>query len=78
MRKLVITRTSRWTGHQDARRLVRPQLQDDDLLRRPPGRRVRRDLLGRQTFEDFRGYWPNQHDDATRITDYLNRGKYVV
>ncbi|MDN5861635.1 MAG: dihydrofolate reductase family protein [Pseudonocardia sp.] len=36
-------------------------------------------LLGRQTFEDFRGYWPLQTDDTTGITDELNRiDKYVV
>ena len=36
-------------------------------------------LLGRQTFEDFRGFWPHQTDDATGITDYLNTvDKYVV
>ncbi|MGI5128368.1 dihydrofolate reductase family protein [Pseudonocardia sp. CA-107938] len=36
-------------------------------------------LLGRQTFEDFRGYWPKQTDDRTGITDELNRTqKYVV
>jgi dihydrofolate reductase len=36
-------------------------------------------LVGRQTFEDLRGYWPKQTDDATGITDYLNRvQKYVV
>lgn len=36
-------------------------------------------LLGRQTFEDFRGYWPKQTDDTTGITDELNRiRKYVV
>ncbi len=36
-------------------------------------------LLGRQTFEDFRGYWPNQTDDTSGITDYLNQvNKYVV
>jgi len=36
-------------------------------------------LLGRQTFEDFRGYWPEQTDDATGNTDYLNDvQKYVV
>jgi dihydrofolate reductase len=36
-------------------------------------------LLGRQTFEDFRGYWPLQTDDRTGITDELNRvQKYVV
>jgi dihydrofolate reductase len=36
-------------------------------------------LVGRKTFEDLRGYWPDQTDDATGITDYLNRvQKYVV
>jgi dihydrofolate reductase len=36
-------------------------------------------LTGRRTFEDLRGYWPKQEDDATGITDYLNRvHKYVV
>lgn len=36
-------------------------------------------LVGRQTFEDFRGYWPHQHDDPTGISDYLNSvDKYVV
>jgi dihydrofolate reductase len=36
-------------------------------------------LTGRKTFEDLRGYWPNQSDDGTGITDYLNRvHKYVV
>ena len=36
-------------------------------------------LVGRRTFEDLRGYWPQQSDDATGITDYLNQvQKYVV
>ncbi|MCZ4121869.1 dihydrofolate reductase family protein [Streptomyces sp. H39-S7] len=36
-------------------------------------------LLGRRTFEDFRSYWPRLADDATGISDYLNRvQKYVV
>lgn len=36
-------------------------------------------LLGRQTFEDFRGYWPLQTDDQTGSTAHLNRvPKYVV
>lgn len=36
-------------------------------------------LLGRRTFQDFRGYWPEQTDDTTGITDYLNTvDKYVV
>ena len=36
-------------------------------------------LLGRQTFEDFRSYWPHQTDDTSGITAYLNQvEKYVV
>jgi dihydrofolate reductase len=36
-------------------------------------------LLGRQTFEDFRSYWPEQTDDTSGITAYLNQvEKYVV
>jgi dihydrofolate reductase len=36
-------------------------------------------LVGRRTFEDLRGYWPAQSDDATGVADYLNRvQKYVV
>jgi dihydrofolate reductase len=36
-------------------------------------------LVGRQTFEDFRGYWPKQTDDTTGVTEYLNQvAKYVV
>jgi dihydrofolate reductase len=36
-------------------------------------------LVGRVTFEEMRGYWPQQTDDTTGITDYLNAvSKYVV
>ncbi|WP_327292885.1 dihydrofolate reductase family protein [Streptomyces sp. NBC_01198] len=36
-------------------------------------------LLGRRTFEDFRGYWPLQTDDTSGITAYLDQvSKYVV
>jgi dihydrofolate reductase len=36
-------------------------------------------LFGRVTFEEMRGYWPEQTDDTTGATDYLNRvAKYVV
>jgi dihydrofolate reductase len=36
-------------------------------------------LVGRLTFEAFRGYWPRQTDDTTGVTEYLNRvDKYVV
>jgi dihydrofolate reductase len=36
-------------------------------------------LVGRRTFEAFRAYWPQLSDDATGISDHLNRvQKYVV
>ena len=36
-------------------------------------------LVGRQTFLDLRGYWPQQTDDTSGVTDYLNHvQKYVV
>jgi dihydrofolate reductase len=36
-------------------------------------------LLGRLTFESFRGYWPEQTDDATGVTAHLNAvQKYVM
>jgi dihydrofolate reductase len=36
-------------------------------------------LLGRQTYEDFKGYWPLQTDATVGIADSLNRAeKYVV
>jgi dihydrofolate reductase len=36
-------------------------------------------LVGRTTFEEMRGFWPNQTDDETGVSDYLNRvHKYVV
>ena len=36
-------------------------------------------LVGRTTFEEMRGFWPQQHDDTTGVTDHLNRvAKYVV
>lgn len=36
-------------------------------------------LVGRQTFEDMRGFWPAQADDTTGVTAHLNDvAKYVV
>jgi dihydrofolate reductase len=36
-------------------------------------------LVGRRTFEDLRAYWPEQSDDSTDVSAYLNRvQKYVV
>ena len=36
-------------------------------------------LVGRITFEEMRGFWPQQVDDTAGVSDYLNRvSKYVV
>lgn len=36
-------------------------------------------LVGRNTFEAFRGFWPKQTDDPTGVSQYLNAvHKYVV
>ena len=54
---------------------------DDQLLAATRAQMAEQDalLLGRHTFEAFRGYWPNQTDDTTGITDHLNRvQKYVL
>jgi dihydrofolate reductase len=82
MRKLVITQNITLDGSIEMLDdWFDPQLQDDELLAESHRQDAQCDtlLLGRQTFEDFRGYWPNQSDDQTGITDYLNEvAKYVV
>jgi dihydrofolate reductase len=82
MRKLVITQNMTLDGRIEMLDdWFDPQLQDDDLMEESHRQDAEADalLVGRQTFEDFRGYWPAQTDDRTGITDYLNRvAKYVV
>lgn len=82
MRKLVITQNITLDGSIEMLDdWFDPQLQDDELLAETHRQDAESDalLLGRQTFEDFRGYWPNQTGDTSGITDYLNRvAKYVV
>jgi dihydrofolate reductase len=82
MRKLVITENVTLDGSVEMLDdWFDPQLQDDELLAESHRQDADSDalLLGRQTFEDFRSYWPNQSDDQTGITDYLNGvHKYVV
>ncbi|MCI4010718.1 dihydrofolate reductase family protein [Brevibacterium sp. ZH18] len=52
-----------------------PQAQDEELSAELMRQSANEDvlLLGRQTFEDFRGYWPLQTDDVTGVADHLNR-----
>jgi dihydrofolate reductase len=82
MRKLVITQNITLDGSVEMLDdWFDPQLQDADLLEESHRQDSQADalLVGRQTFEDFRGYWPKQTEDPTGVTDYLNRvAKYVV
>jgi dihydrofolate reductase len=82
MRKLVITENITLDGSIEMLDdWFDPQLQDDDLLEETHRQDAQADalLVGRQTFEDFRGYWPKQTDDATGVTAYLDQvAKYVV
>ena len=82
MRKLVITQNITLDGSIEMLDdWFDPQLQDDELLAETHRQDAESDalLLGRQTFEDFRSYWPHQNDDQTGITAYLNGvAKYVV
>ena len=58
-----------------------PADQDPEILAETRRQDVTCDalLLGRQTFEDFRGYWPHQVDDPTGISAQLDAlTKYVV
>jgi hypothetical protein len=55
-------------GESDIVDELRAQMQSQDGL-----------LLGRSTFESFRGYWPQQDHDTTGITHHLNSvEKYVI
>jgi len=82
MRKLVITQNITLDGSVEMLDdWFDPQLQDEDLLEESHRQDSQADalLVGRQTFEDFRSYWPKQTDDPTGVTAYLNRvAKYVV
>jgi dihydrofolate reductase len=52
----------------DVLAVVRREMEAQDAL-----------LLGRATFESFRGYWPRQVDDRTGITAHLDSvAKYVL
>lgn len=58
-----------------------PSDQDEELTAWTREQSACEDLLvlGRQTFEDFRGFWPHQTDDPTGFAEILDRvPKYVV
>lgn len=58
-----------------------PMAQDEDMLAVNHRDDARCDtlVLGRQTFEDFRGFWPEQAEDPTGVSEELDElDKYVV
>src|ERR1700754_4310778 len=82
MRKLVITQNITLDGSIEMLGdWFDPKLQDEELLEESHRQDTEADalLVGRQTFEDFRSYWPNQSDDTTGVAAYLNKvAKFVV
>ena len=82
MKKLVVTQNITVDGAIEMLGdWFEPQAADEDLIAESQRQDAEADalLVGRKTFEDFRGYWPNQSDDATGVTAYLNQvAKYVV
>ena len=58
-----------------------PTAQDDEMMEVSRAQDANADalVLGRVTFEEFAGFWPDLNDDDTGISDYLNRvSKYVL
>jgi dihydrofolate reductase len=84
MRTLAITENITFDGSIEMLKdWFDPQGQGDDgdLLaeEQRQGRQADALLLGRRTFESFRAYWPEQADDSTGISEYLNQvQKYVI
>ena len=84
MRKLVITQNVTVDGSiemLDDWFDPRGQVDNIDLLEEIHRQDALSDafLVGRQTFEDLRGYWPTLSEDPTGIAGYLNQvAKYVV
>jgi dihydrofolate reductase len=80
MRKLVITQNITLDGSIEMLDdWFDPQLQDEDLLEESHRQDSQADalLVGRQTFEDFRSYWP-QHTDTPTGAHLDQVQKYAV
>ncbi len=85
MRKLVVTENSTADGVIDMSGGWFDPLAEDtdqaDITATTTEHRASADalLVGRNTFESFRGFWPNVADDPTGVRDYLDAvDKYVV
>jgi dihydrofolate reductase len=82
MRKLVVTENITVDGVIDmATGWFDPLADQSDVIETNAEHAAAADalLVGRKTFEDLRGFWPEQTDDPTGVSDYLNAvSKYVV
>jgi dihydrofolate reductase len=85
MRKLVVTENITLDGVIDMAKGWFEPLNEDvdqsDITAATTEHREAADalLVGRNTFESFREFWPKQTDDPTGVSDYLNAvDKYVV
>lgn len=82
MRSLIITQNMTLDGSVEMLGdWFNPEALDDELTAEMRRQDQTADalLLGRQTFQDFRSYWPNQTDDPSGVADYINNvAKYVV
>lgn len=86
MRKLIVTENITIDGVMDAAGNWFGPAGDDDLDESDQIEALNKQmtaadafLTGRVTFEQMRSFWPNQTDDETGVSDYLNRvAKFVV
>lgn len=86
MRKLIVTENITIDGVIDAAGgwfgpAGDPEIDESDQLQALAEQREAADafLVGRVTFEQMRGYWPEQTNDSSGISEYLNNvAKYVV
>jgi len=85
MRKLVVTENITLDGVIDMAGgwfdPLAPDVDQSDITAATAEHRATADalILGRETFESFRGFWPHVEDDPTGVSDYLDAvAKYVV
>ncbi|MEV5961587.1 dihydrofolate reductase family protein [Kribbella sp. NPDC051952] len=81
MRDLIVTQNITVDGVVEAGDWFGPADGGEDVLDAVREQSARADafLTGRVTFEEMRGFWPQQSDDETGVTAYLNKvQKYVV
>ena len=78
MRKLVVTENTTRDGVIDMTGgwfdPLDPEVDQSDITAATAEHQAAADalLVGRTTFEAFRGFWPQQTDDPTGVSDYLD------